>query len=276
MRYLTQILVTASMLIYVGCATQSDVVYLNEHIISLDSRINRLEEQNRQLREEAKEAVQMMEEMGEPALTGQARINARLDAVQDDIDKLRGNLEEISHEIAPSKGQDALTRIEKRLARLETFLGLEAEKVTQMPETGLEMKEASPEITEKVPAQESELLYKEAYRLYEDGSFEKAREAFKEYLRLFPDTDKSDNAQFWIGECYYSEKRYEEAILEYEKVKKGYPDSNKKPSALLKQGLAFFELGDETASRGLLEMVVKNYPESNEAKIAKRKLAKIR
>jgi tol-pal system protein YbgF len=172
-----------------------------------------------------------------------------------------------------------LTPIEQRLARLETFLGFETQKVTQMqmpePTSGVE-EGASPEITEEVPAQEPEALYNEAYRLYEDGLFAKAREKFKEYLSLFPNTDKSDNAQFWIGECYYSEKRYEEAILEYEKVKKGYPDSNKKPSALLKQGLAFFELGDKTASKGLLEMVVRNYPESNEAKIAKRKLADIR
>ncbi len=128
MRYLLQILVTASIFVYVGCATQSDVGYLNEHIINLDSRINRLEDQISQLREQAKEAVQMMEEMGEPALTGQARINARLDAVQDDIDKLRGSLEEISHKITPSGSQDTLTYIEQRLARLETFLDLKAIK----------------------------------------------------------------------------------------------------------------------------------------------------
>lgn len=256
-----------------GCTTKSDVVYLNEHVISLDRRISRMENQISKIEEEAKEAMQAVEEMGRPALTGQAHLQARLDAIQADINELRGHLEELSHDIATLR----LAGIENRIARIETFLGFEVQRVVPPTHVSGETKELTVfPSEEKVEIQDPEVLYREAYKLYESGLFVQAREKFKEYLGLFPNTDKSDNAQFWIGECYYSQKRYEEAILEYEKVIRDYPKSNKIPGALLKQGLAFYELGDKTSSRLLLEKVTKDYPHTNEAKIASRRLERIR
>jgi tol-pal system protein YbgF len=84
----------------------------------------------------------------------------------------------------------------------------------------------------------------------------------------------ADNAQFWLGECYYAEKSYGEAIAAYEKTIKEHPKSDKVSSAMLKQGMAFLELGDNTAGKILLKKVVKEYPHSNQAKIAKSKLAR--
>jgi len=277
MRYLFYIMLLTSVLLSVGCITQfanrSDVVILDERVINLDHRISRLEKQISKIEGEAKEAMQAVEEVGRPVLSGQAHLHARLDAIQADMDELRGGLEQLSHGIAALR----LAGIENKIARIETFLGFEAQRVAPQAEVSGEAKELAIFPGEKkVEVQDPKVLYGEAYKLYENGSFVQSREKFKEYLRLFPDTDKSDNAQFWIGECYYSQKRYEEAILEYEKVIRGYPKSNKIPGAFLKQGLAFHELGDKTSSRLLLEKVIEDYPHTNEAKIASRRLGRIR
>ena len=98
------------------------------------------------------------------------------------------------------------------------------------------------------------------------------RADFQNFLKQYPDTEYSDNAQFWIGECYYFEKNYEKAILEYDKVAKNYPDGDRVPYALLKQGLSFLNLGDKTGARLLLQQVIKDYPNTNQAKIARAKL----
>lgn len=277
MRYLFYTMLVTSVLLSVGCITQfanrSDVVILDERVKNLDHRISRLENQISKIEGEAKEAMQAVEEVGRPALTGQAHLHARLDAIQADIDELHGGLEELSHDIAALR----LAGIENRIARIETFLGFEVQKVAPHTHVSGEAEELTISTgEEKIEVQDPEVLYGEAYKLYENGSFVQSREKFKEYLRLFPNTDKSDNAQFWIGECYYSQKRYEEAILEYEKVIRGYPKGNKIPGALLKQGLAFYELGDKTSSGLLLEKVIKDYPHTNEAKIASRRLERIR
>jgi tol-pal system protein YbgF len=95
-------------------------------------------------------------------------------------------------------------------------------------------------------------------------------------LAAYPDSEYSDNAQFWIGECYFFEKNYEKAILEYEKVTKNYPGGNKVPYALLKQGFSFLKLNDKTSARLLLQQVIKDYPNTNQARMARSKLQEIK
>jgi tol-pal system protein YbgF len=128
----------------------------------------------------------------------------------------------------------------------------------------------------KPPSSDAEGLYDWAFQLFRGGKFEAARAEFSSYLERYPKTDLADNAQFWLGECYYSEKSYRQAIGAYEKTIKDYPKSDKVSSALLKQGMAFLEMGDKTAGKILLKKVVKGYPQSNQAKIARSKLARIK
>jgi tol-pal system protein YbgF len=119
-------------------------------------------------------------------------------------------------------------------------------------------------------------LYKDAYETLHRGDFEVARRKFETFLKQYPNTELSDNAQFWIGETYYLKKDFERAILEYEKAIVKYPEGDKIPAALFKQGLAFLELGDKTNARNLLKRVIEKYPHSDQAELAKKKLETIK
>lgn len=144
------------------------------------------------------------------------------------------------------------------------------EKVAK-PAPAAPPKEASPKIkTDK------ESLYGAAYELFKQAKYDKAREGFENFLKLYPDSEFSDNAQFWIGECHYFEKNYEKAIVEYDKVAKNFPEGNKAPYALLKQGLSFMKLGDNASAKLLLQQVVKDYPNTSQARIARAKLLEIK
>ncbi len=115
-------------------------------------------------------------------------------------------------------------------------------------------------------------LYKDAYETFEKGNLEGARRKFEAFLKQYPNTEFSDNAQFWIGETYYLKKDFEKAILEYEKAIVKYPGGDKIPTALFKQALSFLELGDKTSARNLLKRVVERFPHSDQAEMAKKKL----
>ena len=104
-------------------------------------------------------------------------------------------------------------------------------------------------------------------------------------MKSYPNSDRGDNAQFWIGECYMALKQYEQAILAYDKVVKNYPKGNKVANAMLREAMAFLELKDQksglpkpdkTSATLLLKMIIKNYPNSSEADIAKKKLDTIK
>jgi tol-pal system protein YbgF len=119
-------------------------------------------------------------------------------------------------------------------------------------------------------------LYKGAYETYLKGDTEGARKKFEAFLKQYPNTELSDNAQFWIAETYFVKKDYERAILEYEKVMVKYPEGDKVPDALFKQALAFLELGDKANARNLLRRVIDRYPQSNQADPARKRLETIK
>ena len=144
---------------------------------------------------------------------------------------------------------------------------MESEKLTSTKEAPAEIKGVSTGMGD---------LYKDAYETFQKGDLEGARRKFEAFLKQYPNTELSDNAQFWIGETYYLKKDFEKAILEYEKAIVKYPEGDKIPAALFKQALAFLELGDKTNARNLLRRVIERYPQSDQAEMAKKKLETIK
>lgn len=213
-----------------------------------------------------------------------AETGADLTDIRDNIQQLRGQVEALRKDLATavthsSRKDDEYREIREKLNNtlfkinfIENFLGIG--KREDQPE-GTEKGDKPKDVANKgKPDKES--AYAAAYEFFKDGKFDKARDAFQSFLKQYPDTEYSDNAQFWIGECYYFEKKYENAILEYEKVAKNYPDGDKVPYALLKQGIAFLSLGDKASAKLILQRVIKDYPNTNQARTAKATLLNIK
>lgn len=115
-------------------------------------------------------------------------------------------------------------------------------------------------------------IYNDAYALYELGKYSEAREKFMSVLQDYKENEYSDNARFWIGGCYFKEKKYEDAIIAYEDLFKKNPDSDKIPAAKLKQGLAFYEVGDPETGEYILRSLIELFPDSKDAGLARKKL----
>ena len=92
------------------------------------------------------------------------------------------------------------------------------------------------------------------------------------FLQQFPQTEYSDNAQFWIGEAYFKEGKTEEAILAFEDVARKYPQGNKVPDALVRQGICFKVLGDKDNARIILQRVIDKYPNTPQSDMARKEL----
>ncbi len=118
-------------------------------------------------------------------------------------------------------------------------------------------------------------LYDAAYNDYLKGSYDLSTREFQEYLQNFPDTDLSDNATFWIGECWYRQKKFRQAVEQYDQMLSRYPRSDKAASATLKKGYSFIELGEKTKGLLQLQRVVRDYPASDEANLARQRLREL-
>jgi tol-pal system protein YbgF len=115
-------------------------------------------------------------------------------------------------------------------------------------------------------------LYSQAYADFARGNFDLAVQGFETYLEYYPETEFSDNARYWIGECYYGQQRFDQAIDAWNQLLRDFASSDKVPDARVKKGMALERLGRR--SQALLEYryVLDRYPNSPAARIAREKL----
>jgi tol-pal system protein YbgF len=115
-------------------------------------------------------------------------------------------------------------------------------------------------------------LYSLAYNDYIQGNYELAIQGFLDYLANYKDSELADNAQYYIGDCYFNQGKFQDAVDAFAQVVNLFPKGDKSPAALLKSGLAFLNLSNNTAAVEQFKNVIVKYPDSPEANIAVQQL----
>jgi tol-pal system protein YbgF len=194
-------------------------------------------------------------------------LSQRIEASQNEVRMLRGQLEELQHNA--SKGQDQQRDmygdLDRRLSSLEGGAAA-AGAVSAAPSNASGL---------PVPQGDDRANYQAAFDLLKDGKYPEAAAAFKQFLVTFPNSQLLDNAQYWLGEAHYVTKQYPDALRDFRTVIEKYPDSRKLPDALLKIGYCNYELKNFPEARASLEQVVKQYADTTAARLASQRLAKM-
>jgi tol-pal system protein YbgF len=94
---------------------------------------------------------------------------------------------------------------------------------------------------------------------------------FIDFIAKYPKHPLAANAQYWIGEAYWAQRDYRQALVEFEKVSERGPA--KAPDALLKIGLCYLRLGDVPRAQQAWHRVVNEYPKSEPAAMARSLIA---
>ncbi|MFQ6069032.1 MAG: tol-pal system protein YbgF [Candidatus Aminicenantales bacterium] len=118
-------------------------------------------------------------------------------------------------------------------------------------------------------------VYNMAYADYLKGNFELAIDGFKIYIDHFPESPLADNAQYWIGECYFSQEKYQEAIEEFNQLILKFPESDQTPSAYLKKGISLTNLGKKEEALATYKLLISKYPLAEETKLAQEKIKEL-
>ena len=113
--------------------------------------------------------------------------------------------------------------------------------------------------------QDDRTAYQEAFKLLRAKNYQGAARSFSEFLLAYPESSLAGNSQYWLGECYYGQRRFQEAIDEYERVFTFFPSSSKVPASLLKIGYAHLELKHPSIARSVFQQLVRTHPQSTEA-----------
>jgi tol-pal system protein YbgF len=134
---------------------------------------------------------------------------------------------------------------------------------------------ANPPAAMAPPAPSADVLYSNGLRDWTGKQYTLATQEFSDYLKYYGGTDLASNAQFYLGEIYYSQGKFQDAVNAYSKVIENYPKSFKLAPAHLKKGLALLELNQTTNAERELRAVVRLFPGTDEERRARAKLKEL-
>lgn len=118
----------------------------------------------------------------------------------------------------------------------------------------------------------SQALYEKGLEFVRSGQLEEGRKVLKKFLILYPHHTLADNALYWLGESYFSQKDWKKAEEYFSQVLKSYPQGNKAPYALYKRAITFLRENKLDRARADLHLLLKEYPHSQVAQKAQRLL----
>jgi tol-pal system protein YbgF len=120
---------------------------------------------------------------------------------------------------------------------------------------------------------EADRMFAAALAKLRAGDEGQAALEFTEFVSQYPTHPQAAVAQNYIGEAFYRQRDYKQAMAEYQKTVDGYTQAAQVSDALLKIGLCQRALGDGARAKSTWEQLVKQFPKSDAARQARTLLA---
>ena len=198
-----------------------------------------------------------LDQLSRAARKSGADLAVDLEKAQNDIAALRGQIEVLQHRL--DAAEKAQADAQQKLAQADQVIAQQKKAA-----------DAAEHPTDKAA------IYALAKQKLDAGQIPRARELFGEFLMKFPKDELAANAQYWLAETYYAEKKWNEAIVEFQKVIKEYKSSEKVPDALVKIGMSFQAQGDCTNAMLFFEETMQAHKSAPAARVAREQAAQCR
>jgi tol-pal system protein YbgF len=250
-----------------------DVQLLKQQVLTLDKKIEQNAGEIKGIRDQLNELLDLTRQFQSEQASAreeQRRIPAQYQILLEKVETINTQLARFS---------EALIEI-KRVA-----LPL-AEQVTEGEDSEGNQTKSPPPQESSQPSEEEEppsispnLSPNEVYNMarsdYLKGNFDLAIEGFTIYKSQFPESPLSDDALYWIGECYFSQEKYNEAIEHFNELILNYPNGDKIPAAYLKKGIGLAEQEKKDEALSVFKLLITKFPLEEETKIAQQKIREL-
>jgi tol-pal system protein YbgF len=232
-------------------------------------------------------------ESGAGAASNLSRLFYQLQVLQQEVQELRGLVEEQSYHLSrlARDQKEQYIDLDRRLAELATAgpasgsglpggsppgglpprvpAGATDPTVGTLPVPG-----TYPGSPAASPASERE-AYTRAFDLMKARQFEESAAAFNQLIAGYPNGQFTANAFYWLGELSLAQSDAEMARQSFAQVLNLYPDHPKVPDTLYKMGVVYHRLGDLSRSIAYFQQVQEEYANSSAAGLAARYMAEI-
>ncbi|WP_028621923.1 tol-pal system protein YbgF [Pseudomonas sp. Ant30-3] len=219
-------------------------------------------------------------------VSAQGELFNQLQSMQEQISRQQGIIEVLQNDVARMK-QESLERYQDLDRRIGS--GVAPAATPENSSTGGDpgaagaaagagaaaAATAPPAGSEPADPAKEKLYYDAAFDLIKAKDFDKASQAFAAFLRKYPNSQYSGNAQYWLGEVNLAKGDLQGAGQAFAKVSQLYPKHNKVPDSLYKLADVERRLGHADKVKGILQQVVSQYPGTSAAQLAQRDLQRM-
>lgn len=218
----------------------------------------------------------------------------QLETLQQEVQSLRGQLEEQGHELQLMKSsqRDRYIDLDKRISLLMSASSAPSPQTTavvqSLPPSQPTIKETAPVVNNALPTSplapvvlqppsaSSQQAYNDAYGLIRQRNFDEAEVSLAEFVNVYPDNTLTGNGYYWLGEVKLVQGKAREALTAFSTVIQRFPGHNKEPDSLYKLGTVSDQLGDTGKAKNYLQDVIRRFPDSKAAKLSSGYLSKMK
>lgn len=223
------------------------------------------------LTDSVSDRVAVLERMVDARNVTQHRVQGQLDAMQQEVSEIRGELEVHSYKLEQilQRQRELYLEIDKRIqAAMITPAPQQVPAASQAP--------AVAQMPAALPADEN-LVYERAVNLIlKDKRYEQAIPEFQGFLQTYPESTYAPNAHYWLGLLLFNKQLWGESEYHFERVVTGYPDSSKRPDSMLKLGVIAQQQNNKAKALQLYQRVVAEYPNTSVKKLAEARIRNMR
>lgn len=175
----------------------------------------------------------------------------KINAVQKEVQTLRGIVDMQSHQLEALRQQFAKTDSKPKLA---------APSATSL---------------NNAPVDNEASQYNAAFNYLKNRDYDKAVVLFNKFLSQHSDGTYAPNVHYWLGEIYLLQGKYELAESNLATVIATYPSHSKVPDSMLKLAMVYLNTNKLPQAKALVARLGEQYPESTANRMAKMQLGSI-
>jgi tol-pal system protein YbgF len=280
---------------------------VSREIVELQQQVSQVLQQQQDLRSAVDTNNATLKTLVQQSLDGVNQLNAQMGSLQKVVQEVQANTgSSISSVTQTTQGlQDNLQEVQSRVGKLSQQMSdmqsllqsIDAKVSGNAPAGGAAPGGTLPpgtpgapggfgappaagpgpnsSVPSGMPGISADTLYQNGLRDFTSGKYDLSKQEFSDYIKNFPTNDLASNAQFYLGEIYYAQNDFNNAIQSYDTVLTNYPRSFKLAASLYKKGMAELELGLKASAVRDLREVERRFAGSDEARRAQAKLREI-
>lgn len=249
----------AGALLLVGATARAGILEDEEArkaILDLRSRVQASEESSRGRLDQLQQATTQLTDQVQQLRRSLLDLNTQLEAQKAENAKLRGGQEQLGRDMAElqKRLKDASQSLDERLRTVEP------QKVS------LDGKDFIAEAHER-------RAHDAAMAVLRTGDFDKAVTSITGFMQRFQGSGYTDSLRFWLGNAYYGQKNYKDAIASFRAMVSAAPANTRAAEALLAVANCQIEMKDNRGAKKTVEELLKAYPASEAAAAGKERVA---